>query len=341
MRWSGTSEGALAKPVIVYRLGSLGDTVVALPCFHKIAEQFSGREIIALTNVPVSAKAAPSTSILLNGGFINRAIAYPVGARNPLELLRLVLTIRATGADTLIHLQRRSTTDARRDVAFFRLCGVRTIIGAPVTPDLADWRIDPITGEEEFEAVRVARCLEPLGRIDLDDPAVWNPRLTVAEREAADAALAPLAGAPFLAVNMGGKVVSNDWGEANWGLTLAGLGKAGRLGLVFVGGPEDAGRAERLRSAWQGPVLNLCGVLAPRETAAVLGQARLFTGHDSGPLHLAAAMQTQCVGIYGGNDPARRWQPYGAGHVVLKDMRGVDRIAPERMVEAILAKLQA
>jgi heptosyltransferase III len=330
----------VARPIIVYRLGSLGDTVVAVPCFHKIAERFPGREIIALTNIPVSSKAAPAASILQNGGFISRAIAYPVGTRDPLELFKLVLTLRGTGADILIHLQKRSAAEARRDVTFFKLCGVKTIIGAPLTPDLADWKIDPVTGEEEFEAVRLTRCLEGLGAIDLDDPAVWDLRLSEAEEAAASAALAPLAGAPFMAVNMGGKVVANDWGEANWNRTLSGLGEATGLGLVFVGGPEDAERAERLRAAWPGPVVNLCGALAPRETAAVLGRARLFTGHDSGPLHLAAAMQTPCVGVYGGNNPAHRWHPYGAGHKVLQDMRGVDQIAPDRMIEAILATLK-
>jgi len=325
--------------VIVYRLGSLGDTTVALPCFHKIAERFSGHDIVLLTNLPVSSKAAPSASILLNGGFINRAIAYPIGARDPLGLLKLALAIRATGADTLVHLQARTTAQARRDVAFFKLCGVDTILGAPVTPDLADWRIDPETGEEEFEAVRIARCLGFLGRIDLDDPKSWDLRLNAAEQAVANAALVPLSGAPFLAVNMGGKFAVNDWGEAKWRQTLSGLGQARGLGLVFVGGQEDAARAERLRSAWSGLVLNLCGVLAPRETAAVLGQARVFAGHDSGPLHLAAAMQTPCVGVYGGNNPAHRWHPYGAGHMVLRDPRGIDHIHPDQVIEATLAKL--
>ena len=306
------------------------------PASTRSPNEYPGREIIALTNVPVSSKAAPLASILQEGGFISRAIAYPVGTRDPLKLLSLALTLRATGADTLIHLQKRSPNAARRDVAFFRLCGLKTIIGAPVAPDLANGRVDPATGEEEFEVVRMARCLEPgLGVIDLDDPAAWDLRLTAAEMAAADAALAPLAGAPFMAVNMGGKVVANDWGEANWRRTLSGLGDAGGLGLVFVGGPEDAARAERLRSAWPGAVVNLCGALAPRQTAAVLARARLFAGHDSGPLHLAAAMGTRCVGVYGGNNPSHRWHPYGRGHTVLQDMGGVDRIAPQRMIEAI------
>jgi heptosyltransferase III len=329
----------LARPIIVYRLGSLGDTVVAVPCFHKIAERFPGREIIALTNIPVSSKAAPLASILLNGGLISRAIAYPVGTRDPIKLLKLGLAVRATGADTVVHLQRRSTREARRDVNFFKFFGVKTIIGAPVTSDLANWRIDPVTGEQEFEAVRLARCLESLGAVDLDTPAAWDLRLTQAEQAAADDVLAPLGGAPFIAVNMGGKVAEKDWGEANWSQTLMGVAGVDGLGLVFVGGPEDADRADRLRSTWRGPVANLCGRLAPRETAAALGRARLFVGHDSGPLHLAAAMQTRCVGIFGGYNLPHRWHPYGVGHTVLHDMRGVSHITPARLVEAITANL--
>jgi hypothetical protein len=50
-------------------------------------------------------------------------------------------------------------------------------------------------------------------------------------------------------------------------------------------------------------------------------------------------MQTPCVGVYGGHNPAHRWHPYGAAHTVLQDMRGVEYIAPERMTHAISAKL--
>jgi len=45
--------------VLIYRLGSLGDTVAALPCFHLIERAFPDAERLVLTNVPVSTKAAP------------------------------------------------------------------------------------------------------------------------------------------------------------------------------------------------------------------------------------------------------------------------------------------
>jgi len=47
--------------------------------------------------------------------------------------------------------------------------------------------------------------------------------------------------------------------------------------------------------------------------------ARLFVGSDTGPLHLAAAVGTPCVGLYG-PWPAYRHGPYGPQHVVVQKM---------------------
>ena len=49
------------RKVLIYRLGSLGDTVVALPCFHLIERTFPGAERVLLTNFPVHAKAPENT----------------------------------------------------------------------------------------------------------------------------------------------------------------------------------------------------------------------------------------------------------------------------------------
>jgi len=49
----------------------------------------------------------------------------------------------------------------------------------------------------------------------------------------------------------------------------------------------------------------------------MLRRARLFVGSDTGPLHLAAAVDTSCVGLFGPM-PADRCGPYGRGHIVLQ-----------------------
>src|ERR1700736_3562632 len=90
--------------VVIYRLGSLGDTVGALPCFHKVAQVWPDAERIVLTNFPVSTKAAPLEVILREGGVIHEAIAYPVGTRSIGRLWPLATQLRNLNADVLVYL---------------------------------------------------------------------------------------------------------------------------------------------------------------------------------------------------------------------------------------------
>ena len=330
------------RRVVVYRLGSLGDTVAALPCFHKVAEAFPDAERIVLTNFPVSSKAAPLEAILGGSGLVHRYLAYPVGTRSPRALGALRAELLALGADTLVYLTpSRGLWAARRDVLFFRLCGFRRIVGAPLSDDLQRNR-RAADGLVEWECERLARCMAPLGAVRLDDAAAWDLRLTAAERQAAAAALADAEGRPRIAVNMGGKVVENDWGEANW------LALAARLSascadhaLLFVGAAEDAPRAARMAALWPGPAVNLCGRVSPRVSAAAMSGSRVFVGHDSGPLHLASSMGVACVGLYGDKNEPRKWHPYGDGHRIIHDMRGVLAIGVEQVAQAVETQLAA
>ncbi len=82
-----------------------------------------------------------------------------------------------------------------------------------------------------------------------------------------------------------------------------------------------AGDRER---AWAEDIVKLakgCALLAPdtslTELAAICARAQLFVGSDTGPLHIAAALDTPCIGMYG---PTRVCDcgPYGAGHEPLQ-----------------------
>jgi heptosyltransferase-3 len=328
--------------VIIYRLGSLGDTIVALPCFHAIKAAFPTHRRVVLTNFPVSSKAAPLQEILQPGGFIDDVIAYHVGVRRLAELARIRRELKASGADTLIFLGGgRGLWRVYRDCLFFRLCGFKHIIGAPWTPDLeyARLRADE---REEPEAERLARCLSTLGPIDLDDPAVWDLNLSQAELQEAERFLGGLAPKPFIAINTGGKIADKDWGEENWFALLQSLTAAlPGVGLVSIGAAEDEARADRLRQAWQGPILSGCGRLSARQSAAVLAKACLFVGHDSGPLHLASAVATPTVSLFGSLNRPGRWHPYGRGHVVLHDVRGVGFSTPQAVHAAVVATLES
>lgn len=324
------------RPLVIYRLGSLGDTIVALPALHAIARAFPRARRVALTNFPVTSKAAPLETILGGSGLIDGAISYPVGTRSVRELLNLRSRLRSLDADTLVYLTAaRGLLAAWRDVLFFKLCGFKRIIGAPLNADLQHCRVDARELQEP-EASRLARCVSALGPIDLDDPANWDLRLTAAEQQAGQAVAAPLSGAPYLAINMGGKAWQKDWGESNWRALIAAIAaRHPGWGLLVVGAQADSERARALGRTWPGTLVDACGRLGPRESAAAMQGAAAFVGHDSGPLHLAAACGVGCVGLFGNFNQPRKWHPLGPRHQIIHRMEGLDTITVPEVLDAL------
>lgn len=325
------------RRVLVYRLGSLGDTVVSLPCLHLIARVFPDAERRLLTNEATGGKAAPVELVLDGSGLVTGTpIRYPTGTRRPSALFRLRREIRAFDPDLLVYLaESRGVAVALRDTAFFRTCGVGRIVGAPLSSDLATHRYLPREKRWEREAERLARCLAPLGDALLDRRESWDLCFTKAERMRADAALGEWAGARnFVAFSVGTKWPENDWGNERWSAALAALtASSPRLGLVLTGSADEAERSHTLAAHWKGPILNLCGRLPPRESALVIARAHLFLGHDSGPMHLAASVNTPTIAVFSHKNKPGIWFPYGVGHIPLYPAEGA-AIEPAALIAA-------
>jgi ADP-heptose:LPS heptosyltransferase len=256
--------------------------------------------------------------------------------RKSRDFIKLRKQIRETKSKTLIYIADRGFLSTLRDICFFRWCGVSQVIGSPLSRDLRFPRVDPQTGNIEREAARLARCLAPLGMINLHDPGFWELRLQSDEVSLADSKLALLGGSEFIAVSIGGKDPSKDWGNENWTALLRLIAaEHAELTLAFVGSADEFDRAAELAAIWPGPTLNLCGVLRPRESAAAMKRAVLFVGHDCGPMHLAAAVGVPCVGIFGNFNRPKWWHPMGPGHCIIHNMRGVREISPEQVHSAV------
>jgi heptosyltransferase III len=330
-------QADMTGSVLIYRLGSMGDMVVALPCFHKVMASFPDARRVLLTNIPISSKAAPSQSVLGRGALFDDSIVYPLGLRSPLGLWRLVRQIRHHRPETLIYLMpARGAGSTWRDRLFFRLCGIRRVIGLPYSIDLQRNRIDPLTGSEEPECERLARTLSALGPIDLSSRHSWNMLLTDAEQARGRDAIAPFAGRPFFAFNMGGKARTKDWGLTRWLALLDRLAAAyPGHGFLVVGAAEDAAFAGIIAQRFPGRVVDACARLSPRECAAALSHAALFVGHDSGPLHLAAANGVTCVGLFGAFNRPRIWHPYGPSHRVIHRLDGMAAISVDEVAHTI------
>ena len=306
------------RKVLIHRLGSLGDTVVALPCFHLIARAFPNAERRLLTNFPVHAKAPASAAVLGSSGSVHGYMRYTVGTRNPVELLRLAGEIRNFAPDVVVYLMpMRPWKAVKRDLLFFRMAGVKRVIGAAGQQEMK-LRFDAATGLFEREAERLSRLMAELGDAEPEVLANWNLMLSDAERQAAREASSPLNGHPLIVCGPGTKMPSKDWGRENWRHLL------GRVdanfpghGLALVGAMEEFDIAEHAALRWTGPKVNLCGRLSPRQTAALLAQARIFLGPDSGPMHLAACMGVSCVIPFAGTGLPGVWFPQGSQHQIV------------------------
>ena len=257
-------ENRKTRRVLVYRLGSLGDMLVALPSLHLVARAFPQAERRMLTNVPVNAKAPAAAAILDGSGLVDGYMRYAVGTRSVKELLGLWWSIARWRPQVVVYLAAaRGVEAARRDAAFFRLCGVRRMIGVPMTPGMQKNFYGAATGGRdgamgdgnlEPEAARLARNIGELGDVgELGDPArlsqaaSWDLHLSAAEHEAAAGwavgkrrwRLGPVA------VSVGTKVQAKDWGKENWRALLAKLAAAAP-GRSFAAGGRGRRRVRRV-----------------------------------------------------------------------------------------------
>ena len=276
--------------ILIFRRGRIGDTIVALPCLHRIAESFPQARRILLTTCVVPGEIPPIEHILSGTGLIHDVIKYDAYLRNPLQLIELRRRLNAEDVHFALYLpdDHRTRLQLLADIAFFRFCGIK-LLCSPLRKDVMWHRVDPRTGFYERECERLARILGPLGPLDLTDAGLWDLRLTQQEKSTASNFLSPLGDTPFIAISVGGALQAQRWGAENWTVVLRELQTlVPGFALVFIGSADDARHSDEIGKIWIGPVLNACGMFTLRESAAILGRAYMFLGHDSGPMHIAA-----------------------------------------------------
>jgi ADP-heptose:LPS heptosyltransferase len=89
------------------------------------------------------------------------------------------------------------------------------------------------------------------------------------------------------------------------------------LAVVLTGSPGDAALAEFIVTQCPIPVINLAGRTTLGELARVLKGAAFAVTTDTGPMHLAAALGTRVVALFGPTAPWRTG-PFGQGHEIIR-----------------------
>jgi ADP-heptose:LPS heptosyltransferase len=256
--------------------------------------------------------------------------------RSPAEVWRLRRRLRALRFDVTIDAQSLTKSailawlsGAKRRIGFGNPCG------RELSKLLNNERVDP---RATHVVDRYLELLRPLG---IESPVV---RFDVPERgpdrDWAEAAIRQMGvEGGFAIINPGAGWPSKIWPAERYAAVARHLSGRWQLPTVLVwAGQSERGLAEQIvarsgGAAQVGPPSSL------PELAALARRARLFVSADTGPLHLAVAVGTPCVGLFG-PWPASRHGPYGPRHVALQSMffEGTDRArrtAPATYMESI------
>jgi lipopolysaccharide heptosyltransferase II len=289
------------------RLGAIGDVVNAL----------------------VFATALKEARLDLHLGWVVHPLAAPLVEGHPCvdrvhlwkrgggwaEMARLVKEVRAERYELAVDLQR-----IQKSALLARLSGAPRVLGydrARAKELSWLWTNERIPPREPARhmVLHYLEFAQYLGA-EVQEPRHLFPPDDAAEAWAA-AFVHELGGEPVL-VNLGATKPANRWLPERFGALARVLTFAPGVPVCFTGGPDDEAAAAAARAATGGArVRDLVGRTSLRQLVALARRARLYIGCDTGPMHVAAAVGTPVVALFGPADPARTG-PWGPGHRVLR-----------------------
>ncbi|HWP56349.1 MAG TPA: lipopolysaccharide heptosyltransferase II [Candidatus Acidoferrales bacterium] len=147
-------------------------------------------------------------------------------------------------------------------------------------------------------------------------PIRWQLSLAPAEERRVDQLLGGRSGR-FAAYFVGSRWESKLWFPAETAACADEIERRYGLAAVLLGSAADAEFARRVAGAASGPTVNLVGETSLREAVGVLRRARVAVGPDTGLMHVAAAVGTPVVSLWGATSPERTG-PYGFQDLVVR-----------------------
>ncbi|MCS6845121.1 MAG: glycosyltransferase family 9 protein [Caldilineales bacterium] len=338
-RYRRTPPAAAApQRILVIRPDHLGDLLFAGPALRLLRRQHPGAHIAALVGPwgePVAARWPEADRVLTCPfpGFTRRPKPDPLA---PYRLLAAeAARLRQEAFDLALVLR----FDHWWGAWLAAEAGIPRRIGYAV-PETRPFLTDPVpyvpgrhevvqnlalalaTGGRSPLAGLPAALTARLPFADPSPPAAdemaedWRLRFPLAETDlaAADALLPPADGRPLVAIHPGSGAAVKQWRPAGWAAVARRLAEEHAAQVVFTGSAAEASLVEPLLAQLtdvKPPPRSLAGRTDLGALAAVYRRCALVIGPDSGPLHLAVAVGTPTVHLYGPVD-RRTFGPWGS-----------------------------
>lgn len=298
------------KNILIVKLSAIGDVIHALPVAHALKQQYPQARITWVVE-------KPAYDLLTNNPAIDEIILFDKPKFKSLAGLfkyspEFSRRLKGNNFDLALDLQ-----GLFKSAAIVALSGAKQRLGYCNMRELSQWISKPVCGKHS-EGHVVERYLDVARYVGCDvKKAVFT--LTNTPDEAANAAaIAAQAGLPanqpYIILAPGTNWPSKCWPAERFGELAAKVSQKGII-PVIIGGASDTSLAVTISNTCPAAV-DLTGKTSLKELAFLMKGASCFVGGDTGPMHLAAAVQTPVVALFGPTDPGRNG-PYGEIHTVI------------------------
>jgi 3-deoxy-D-manno-octulosonic-acid transferase/heptosyltransferase-1 len=321
--WRRNSPSPPGDPrsILIVKLSAIGDVVHTLPLLEVLRKNFPGATIDwlveeeagriiegheAIDRVIVSRRKSWQRGLLKRGSAIDSAR----------EILRFLRELRSRKYDLVIDMQgllkSGVLTGLSRGLRKIGFTWARE--GSSLFLSETPFRVDQ-HGQHAIE--RYLRTADILGCAEKS----WQGRIPVREsdRVQVEALLREhgLTGKALVALNPMARWETKLWEEERFTLLAERLEAELGLSVVFTGSAGDRPVIERILGRRSGVGLNLAGQVGLKALAHLYSLCSVVVSTDTGPMHIAAAMNRPVVALFGPTAPWRTG-PYGQGHRVIR-----------------------
>jgi heptosyltransferase I len=299
----------MAERFLIVRLGSLGDIVHTFPAVAGLRDTFPAAEIVWLTH--------PRWVELVQCSGLASEI-WPVNSRDLSSVRKVIAQVRSRKWDAAIDYQGLWKSaflpffgGASKRIGFSSAT-IREF-GVPILySDSVNCRTTHIADQNGELSLR-AGAKVPVASVHLRVPAAD------AQRVRAD--LSNEGFGCYIVLSPGGGWRAKCWPAERFGALSQRIRQETGIPCIINYGPgEEALTAEVLAASGETKPLSYDGEMGTLR--ALLQGARCIVGGDTGPLHLAVALGTPAVALFGPTDPTRNG-PYPPGDIVLRSPKAV------------------
>lgn len=331
----------VGKLLVIRQHNQMGDMLAAVPAFRGLRTRFREARI-TLVAAPVNA------DVMRRNPYVDEVLVYGKkwSLRNPFALVRFVANLRRRRFDAAIVLNTFSFSVTSMLLAV--ASGARVRVGSTSRPfghDLSSrfYHLElPLPPHEELARIHESVLnLYPLAAIGVREADLGSVLVPLADEERnCERFIAASfgAGGRFIVVHPGAGKRLNRWPPGRFADAAAALCERLGAGVVAVGGPVDTAALDAFLEASPAcPVVLSCpstGFLG-----ALMNRSILTLCNDTGIMHVAGAVGSRCIAVFGPTDPAR-WKPVNETVVAVRAGDGnIESVSVEAVIDAAMKLL--